>query len=102
MGVIGWVSARRSGMQIALRSHDGKGRQMHATIAENRVHVKLSRRNLRELQAMLDDPGGYRRSLGRMGDNGLILVVEVEDDAEHYERRAPGPGSLAGAYQHCG
>jgi hypothetical protein len=72
---------------------------MRVTIVENRVHVKLSGRNLRELQAMLDDRTGHQRSLGRLGDNGVVLVVEVEEDSEHYGERAPGPGSCPVVYQ---
>jgi hypothetical protein len=46
---------------------------------------------------MLDNGGG--RHLGRMGDNGVVLVVEVEDDQEHYLGRVPGPGSRSITYQ---
>lgn len=75
---------------------------MRAIIVANRVHVKLSRRNLRELQTMLDDRSGHQRSLGRVGANGIVLVVEVEDDAEHYEGRAPGPCSRPVLYPYGG
>jgi hypothetical protein len=70
---------------------------MLATIVANRVHVKLSRRNLRHLQAILDNPDGQHDSLRRTGENGVIVVVEVEDDAAHYEGRNPGPGAAPGA-----
>jgi hypothetical protein len=26
------------------------------------------------------------------GENGVSLVVQVENDADHYEGRVPGPG----------
>jgi len=61
---------------------------MTATIVGNTVHVKLSTRNLRDLQASVV-PG---KSLRRIGENGVFLVVEVEDDAKHYEGRKRGPG----------
>jgi hypothetical protein len=64
---------------------------MTATIVENTVHVKLSTRNLRDLQAILDDKDLPGRSLRRIGENGVFLVVEVEDDAKHYEGHKPGP-----------
>jgi hypothetical protein len=75
---------------------------MRATIVDKHVYVTLSRRNLRELQTMLDDRSRPERSLGRKGDNGIILVVEVEDDAEHYQGCAPGPGSHTVLCQHGG
>jgi hypothetical protein len=65
---------------------------MFATIVGNRVYVRLSRRNLQDLQDMLHDQDTGPRWLGRAGENGLSLIVEVEDDAEHYEGRKPGPG----------
>jgi hypothetical protein len=34
-----------------------------------------------------------------VGDNGVVLVVEVEDDREHYEGRAQGPSSRPAGYQ---
>jgi hypothetical protein len=64
---------------------------MRAAIVENRIHVTLSRRNLRELQTMLDDRSGHRRSLGRVSDNRVFLVVEVEEDAGHYEGLLQAP-----------
>ena len=65
---------------------------MFATIDTNRVHVRLSRRNLCDLQASLDDPDVRNKFLRRRGDNGVCLVVEVEDDARHYQGRDQGPG----------
>ena len=65
---------------------------MFATIIGNRVHVRLSRRNLRQLDAILDNPDLRSRCLARRAENGVSLVVQVEDDADHYEERDPGPG----------
>jgi hypothetical protein len=73
---------------------------MFATIVGNRVHVRLSRRNLRQLDAVLDDPAIRNRWLARRAENGVSLVVEVEDDADHYERRDPGPGLRPGEAAH--
>ena len=65
---------------------------MFATIIGDRVHVRLSRRNLRQLDAILHDPDIRHRCLARRAENGLSLVVQVEDDADHYEERDPGQG----------
>ena len=65
---------------------------MFATIIGDRVHVRLSRRNLRQLDAILDDPDVGNRCLARKDKSGVSLVVQVEDDADHYEGRNPGPG----------
>jgi hypothetical protein len=65
---------------------------MLVTIIDNRVFVRLSRRNLRQLDAMLDCRDAGNRCLARKDNNGVSLVVHVEDDAAHYEGRAPGPG----------
>jgi hypothetical protein len=65
---------------------------MLVTIVDNRVFVRLSRRNLRQLDAMLDCRDAGQRCLARKDDNGVSLVVQVEDDAAHYEGRCPGPG----------
>ncbi len=65
---------------------------MFATIIGDRVHVRLSRRNLRQLDAILDDPDVGNRCLARKDKNGVSLVVHVEDDVDHYEGRHPGPG----------
>jgi hypothetical protein len=64
---------------------------MVVTVVDNRVYVRLSRRNVRELSAMLDDPGARDVCLARRGENGMALVVHVEDDAHHYEGRTAGP-----------
>ena len=63
---------------------------MFATIVGDRVYLRLSRRNLRQLDAILDSPGIGNRCLVRRAENGVSLVVQVEDDADHYEGRDPG------------
>ena len=65
---------------------------MFATILGDRVYLRLSRRNLRQLDAILDDPDIRNRGLVRRAENGVSFVVHVEDDADHYEGRDPGPG----------
>ncbi|MGZ8748776.1 MAG: hypothetical protein ACXWZ2_17660 [Mycobacterium sp.] len=65
---------------------------MFVTIVDNRVFVRLSRRNLRQLDAMLDCQDAGNRCLARKHRNGVSLVVQVEDDADHYDGRDPGPG----------
>ena len=65
---------------------------MFATIIGNRVYVRLSRRNLRELDAILDNQDIRNGCLVRRAKNGVSLVVQVEDDANHYEGRDPGSG----------
>jgi hypothetical protein len=65
---------------------------MFVTIIGDRVHVRLSRRNLRQLDAILGDPDIANRCLARKDKSGVSLVVQVEDDADHYEGRDPGPG----------
>jgi hypothetical protein len=65
---------------------------MFLTCVNNRVHVTLSRRNLRDLVGLLDAPDLARRCLARRDQNGVCLVVEVENDADHYEGREAGPG----------
>jgi hypothetical protein len=62
---------------------------MLATIIGNRVFVSLSRRNLRQLEAILDNESPPDRCLARRVENGVSLVVRVEDDADHYEARHP-------------
>lgn len=75
----------------ALRGEVGE-EDMFATIIGDRVHLRLSRRNLRQLDAILDDPDIRNRCLARRAENGVSLVVQVEDDADHYEGRDPGQG----------
>jgi hypothetical protein len=64
---------------------------MFATIVGDRVYVRLSRRNLRQLDAILDSEHIRNGCLVRRAKNGVSLVVQVEDDADHYEGRDPGP-----------
>jgi hypothetical protein len=76
-----------------LSTADGEGREdMFVTINGNRISVRLSRRNLRQLYALLDGQDARRSCLMRRDENGVSLVVQVEDDADHYEERNPGPG----------
>ncbi len=65
---------------------------MLVTIIDNRVFVRLSRRNLRQLDAMLDCQDAGNRCLARKDKYGVSLVVQVEEDADHYNGRDPGPG----------
>ncbi len=65
---------------------------MFATIIGDRVYLRLSRRNLRQLDAMLDNPDIRSRCLTRRAEDGVSLVVQVEDDVDHYVGRDPGPG----------
>jgi hypothetical protein len=65
---------------------------MFADIIGDRVYVRLSRRNLRQLDALLNGPPARRRCLASRSEDGVLLVVHVEDDADHYEGRNPGPG----------
>ena len=65
---------------------------MFVTIVDNRVFVKLSRRNLRQLDAMLDCQDAGNRWLARNDKDGVSLVLQVEEDSDHYEGRDPGPG----------
>lgn len=69
---------------------------MFVTIIGTRVFVRLSRRNLQQLDAILAKPETRNKALVRKGENGMSLVVHVEDDAEHYGRdTGPGMGWLA-------
>jgi hypothetical protein len=65
---------------------------MFVTIVDNRVYVRLSRRNLRQLDAILDRRDARNMGLALKDENGVSLVVQAEEDSDHYERRAPGPG----------
>ena len=65
---------------------------MFVTIIGDRVYLRLSRRNLRQLDAILDDPEIRNKCLARRAENGVSLVVPVEDDVDHYEGRDPGQG----------
>ena len=65
---------------------------MFATIIGDRVYLRLSHRNVRQLDAILDHPDVGNRYLARKDKNGVSFVVLVEDDADHYEGRDPSPG----------
>ena len=65
---------------------------MLVTIVDNRIFVTLSRRNLRQLDAMLYCRDAGNRCLARQDHNGVSLVVQVEEDTAHYEKRGAGPG----------
>ena len=65
---------------------------MFVTIIGSRVYVTISRRNLRQLNASLDQPNGRNGCLTRKDESGVSLVLQVEDDADHYGGRAPSPG----------
>ncbi len=65
---------------------------MFVSVIGDSVYVRLSRRNLRQLDAILDRPDAGNRWLARKDENGVSLVVQVEDDAAHYEGRDPGAG----------
>jgi hypothetical protein len=72
---------------------------MFLTFVDNRVHVTLSRRNLRDLVDLLDAPDLTRKCLARTDEQGVCLVVELENDADHYEGREAGPGCSTCAAQ---
>lgn len=71
---------------------------MLVTVIDNRVFVRLSRRNLRQLDAMLET-NAANRCLARKDQNGVSLLVQVEEDAEHYDGRDPSPGVREVAHQ---
>jgi hypothetical protein len=74
---------------VATRSRE---EDMFVTIVDNRIYVRLSRRNLRQLDAILDRRDARNMGLALKDENGVSLVVQAEEDSDHYERRAPGPG----------
>jgi hypothetical protein len=65
---------------------------MYVVIVGSRVYVSLSRRNVRQLDAMLDRADGCIKSLARKSESGMSLIVHVEEDGHHYSGRNPGPG----------
>jgi hypothetical protein len=65
---------------------------MLVTTIGNQVHVTLSRTNVRQLQALLEQTDRDGRCLARRNDDGMFLLVHVEDDADHYERRGASLG----------
>ena len=64
---------------------------MFVHVVENRVYVRLSRRNLQQLDAILDGRD-VSKCLARKDENGMSLVVHVEEDTDHYDGRDPGAG----------
>ena len=70
---------------------------MVVTIVGTRVFVTLSRRNLRQLNAMENDAEARYNCLTRKDESGLSLVVQVEDDTDHYGTRPSvrGLGKIA-------
>ena len=58
---------------------------MFVTIVDRGVYVRLSRRNLRQLNAMLDRLDPHSMGLARKDENGVSLVVAAEEDSDHYE-----------------
>jgi hypothetical protein len=58
---------------------------MFVTIIEDRVHVTLSRRNLRQLNDLLENIDGRNTCLVRRDESGVLLVVHVGDDADQYD-----------------
>ena len=65
---------------------------MFVTVIGKHVYVRLSRRNLRQLDAILSEPDVQSRCLVRKEESGMSLVLQVEDDADHYTGRDTGPG----------
>ena len=61
---------------------------MIVTIDRGQVYIRLSRRNLRQLSALLHGQDAHRTCLTRKDENGVSLIVQVEEDADHYGRRA--------------
>ena len=70
---------------------------MVVTIIGKRVFVTLSRRNLRQLNAMENDAEAHNKCLTRKDESGLSLVVQLEDDRDHYGTRPSvrGLGKIA-------
>lgn len=60
---------------------------MNVIITDTRVSVTLSRRNLRQLQGILEHPEHLDRCLARNDERGRSLVVQVEEDPDHYQGR---------------
>ena len=63
---------------------------MLVTIVDNHVYVRLLRRNLRQLDAILHERDVRNRCLVRKEEDGTALVLQVEEDADHYIGRDPG------------
>ena len=60
---------------------------MLVTIVDHRVYVTLSRENLRQLNDLLENSDDRDDCLVRWDDSWL-LVVHVEDDADHRDHEA--------------
>lgn len=56
------------------------------------VHVALSRKNLLDLLAALDDETIHNPQLMRQTEQGVYLTVRAETDEQHYQNREAGPG----------
>jgi hypothetical protein len=72
---------------------------MLVTVSGDYVYVRLSRRNLRQLDALLDGTAARARYLSRRDEHGVSLIVQIEDDADHYEGRSPGTSPCTAADQ---
>jgi len=60
-----------------------------------RAEITLSRRNLLTLIAYLDGMGpDERATLAFLDDDGTLLVVNAEEDEDHYRGRATPPGRM--------
>jgi hypothetical protein len=59
---------------------------MLVTMIGKRVHVTLSRRNLRQLNELLQKTDGHDTCLVRRHPSGVLLAVGVENDADHYDQ----------------
>jgi len=59
---------------------------MLVTMIGSRVHVTLSRRNLRQLNELLRQTGSDEKCLVRRDPSGVLLVVGVESDTDHYHQ----------------
>lgn len=64
---------------------------MNAELYNTRAYVSLSRRNLETLIKMLDQKTGIA-SLSRRTESGITVLVQAEENAEHYQGRTPGFG----------
>ena len=66
---------------------------MFASVVGDCIHVRLSRHNVRQLGAILEAQDGRNRYLARKGDGGPSIIVQIEDDADHYKTRETSPNS---------
>ena len=65
----------------------------YESLSGGSVKVTLSRRNLLTLLAKLDEPTSMRTLYRKFHDSSSFLVVQAEEDEEHYKDRTPGPVS---------